>query len=302
MPVVYVDSGSVDGSPGTARANGIDVMELDSTRPFSAGRARNEGFERLLSNHPELDRVQFVDGDCELSDDWLSRANEFLQTDDRIAAVCGRVRELHRNRSPYNRLCDIEWDAPVGETAACGGNALYRVAAFREAGGFAPGLLAGEEPDLCFRLSALGWKIFRIADDMVRHDADMVYFAQWWRRTIRSGWGYAQFAWRPNASPRVQLLHENLSIALWGAWLPLATLALVWPTGCWSMVLLVGYPVLGVRVYRRSRRGGRPASDARLEAFFNVIAKFPQAIGQLQFVLFALVGRTRGSIDWRSRK
>jgi len=39
--VVYVDSGSHDGSAEYARSVGCRVFELDPARPFSATRARN---------------------------------------------------------------------------------------------------------------------------------------------------------------------------------------------------------------------------------------------------------------------
>ena len=80
--MVYVDSGSSDDSVAFAQANGVLVVELDTTIPFSAGRARNEGFHALLAATPGLDYVQFVDGDCQLFPDWIPRATEFLQQHD----------------------------------------------------------------------------------------------------------------------------------------------------------------------------------------------------------------------------
>ena len=71
---VYVDSGSVDGSVEFARSLGVEVVELDLSRPFTAARARNAGFERLLQAEPQIEYVQFVDGDCELVEGWLTRA------------------------------------------------------------------------------------------------------------------------------------------------------------------------------------------------------------------------------------
>jgi len=62
-PLVYVDSGSTDGSVAAAKAAGAEVVALDMSVPFTAARARNEGFQRLLQmGAPEF--VQFVDGDC----------------------------------------------------------------------------------------------------------------------------------------------------------------------------------------------------------------------------------------------
>lgn len=52
--IVYVDSGSTDGSVATARGLGVSVVELDLTHPFTAARARNEGLARLLKGIPNL--------------------------------------------------------------------------------------------------------------------------------------------------------------------------------------------------------------------------------------------------------
>src|SRR2546423_8064559 len=71
MPVVYVDSHSADGSPDLARSMGAQVVDLDMSLPFSAARARNTGFERLKEIAPDVDYVQFVDGDCEVIDGWI---------------------------------------------------------------------------------------------------------------------------------------------------------------------------------------------------------------------------------------
>src|SRR5687768_17706012 len=68
--VVYVDSNSSDGSVAMARGMGVEVVELDMSLPFSAARARNAGFERLVQAAPHVEFVQFVDGDCEVQPTW----------------------------------------------------------------------------------------------------------------------------------------------------------------------------------------------------------------------------------------
>src|SRR6187549_1014852 len=68
--VVYVDSGSTDGSVAAARGLGAEVVELDLGIPFTAARARNAGFARLAAILPGVAYVQFVDGDCELEPRW----------------------------------------------------------------------------------------------------------------------------------------------------------------------------------------------------------------------------------------
>ena len=75
--IVYVDSGSNDGSVQRARHLGADVIELDMRVPFTAARARNVGFRRLREISPDIEYVQFVDGDCELID-RLARRCDFV--------------------------------------------------------------------------------------------------------------------------------------------------------------------------------------------------------------------------------
>jgi GT2 family glycosyltransferase len=298
--VVYVDSGSSDASVEEARRRGVAVVELDRSLPFTAARARNEGFERVRAIAPDVAFVQFVDGDCEVVAGWLERGERELRERPDVAAVCGRVRERHRDRTIYNRLCDLEWDAPAGETTACGGNAMMRASAFVQERGFDPRLIAGEEPELCVRLRRHGWKILRLADDMVLHDAAMTRFAQWWRRSLRAGWAYAEGATLHGGSRERHWVRENRSILFWGTLLPLASAAAAAAAGGLGLVLLAGYPALALRVYRRAVGRGTSHADAALQACFTVLGKFPQAIGQAQFAVLRTLGRDRRLVDWRA--
>ncbi len=157
--IVYVDSGSTDDSVSMARSLGVDIVELDLSQPFTAGRARNEGFFYLIQKYPHLKLVQFVDGDCEIVAKWLQTAEQTLGTQANLAIACGRRRERFPKQSIFNRLCDLEWDTPIGETKACGGDFMVRVSAFQQVQGFDPALIAGEEPELCIRLRQQEWKI-----------------------------------------------------------------------------------------------------------------------------------------------
>jgi len=53
--VVYVDSGSEDGSAEYAASVGCIVVQLDPAQPFSAARARNEGFACVMEHEPDVD-------------------------------------------------------------------------------------------------------------------------------------------------------------------------------------------------------------------------------------------------------
>ncbi len=208
---------------------------------------------------PDLEFVHFVDGDCEIVDGWLERARSESVSRPDVAVVCGRRRE----RFPeilYNRLCDMEWDTPVGESAACGGDALMRAAPLRQAGGYRASLIAGEEPELCLRLRSAGLKVMRIDAEMSRHDAGMTRFGQWWRRAVRAGHAFAEVSWLHRATAIRLWVRETRSNWFWGLLLPAAALVPAYWTGGLTLLLGLGYAVLAIRVYRSRRMRGDAAA------------------------------------------
>ncbi|HWE37749.1 MAG TPA: glycosyltransferase [Isosphaeraceae bacterium] len=297
--VVYVDSGSTDGSVAMARSLGVEVVELDMSTPFTAARARNAGLGRLLELDPGVDYVQFVDGDCSVVAGWLERAAVELDGRPDCSVVCGRLREQYRDRTIYNRLADLEWDRPAGEALACGGIAMMRVADLRAVGGFDPTLIAGEEPELCVRLRRRGGKVVRLADDMAWHDAAMTRFGQWWRRMVRAGFASAQGAWLHGAAPERHCVRQVRSNWFWGIVVPALALGLAWPSRGLSPALLLGYLALGLRTWRGARRRGMTSADAGLYAAACVVGKLPQAWGQARFHALRLLGRGASLIEYK---
>ncbi len=298
--VVYVDSGSTDGSIELARSLLVDVVELDLSTPFTAARARNAGFAHLLQKNTQLEFVQFVDGDCEVVEGWIERALEQLEAQPNLAVVCGRRRERFPKQSIYNQLCDMEWDTPIGEAKACGGDSMMRVKAFQQVGGFNPALIAGEEPELCVRLRQKEWKILRIDAEMTLHDAQMTRFSQWWKRALRAGHAYAEGAWLHGRSSEGHWRRESWSIWFWGFYLPLLALGLIWPTHGFSLLLLVGYPVLAGRIFLKQRRQNICTEHAALYALSCVLGKFAQVGGTLGFLRTHLLGTKSTLIEYKS--
>jgi GT2 family glycosyltransferase len=287
-PLVYVDSGSTDGSVAAARAAGAEVVALDMSLPFTAARARNAGFARLC-DLAAPDFVQFVDGDCQLQPGWLEAAEAFLLARPAVAVVCGRRREIHPEVSIWNRLCDAEWDTPVGRAKACGGDALMRVAAVAAVGGYDPGLIAGEEPELCVRLRRAGWEVWRIDHEMTLHDAAMTRIGQWWKRTRRGGHAFAEGAAMHGAPPERHWVAETRRAVLWGAVLPLLTLLGLAVTP-WAGLLLLAWPL---QILRLSRKIGWE------RAAYLVLGKFPEAQGVLEYHLNRLRKRRAGLIEYK---
>ena len=300
LTLVYVDSGSTDGSIELARDLGVEVVELDLSRPFSAARARNEGFERLCQINPEIRVVQFVDGDCEVIDGWLDRAVRTLEDHPDVAVVCGRRRERFPEQTVYNHLADLEWDSPIGEAKACGGDALMRVAAVQEAGGYNPGIIAAEDDEICLRMRGKGWRVLRIDCDMTLHDMAMTRFGQWWRRSVRTGHAYAEGSAMYGLTPERHFVRQTRSTIFWGIVLPLVSIGLAWPTWGASLLLMAGYPMLFWRTYNYyAIQRGWPSADARLYAFWIVLAKVPHAVGLLRYWIGTFIGKRRSVIDYR---
>lgn len=297
--VVYVDSASRDDSVTFAGGVGVEVVQLDATRPYTAARSRNAGLQRLLQVAPATEYVQFVDGDCELIDGWISEGLAVLHERPEVAAVAGRVIERHPERSIYNRLCQLEWDGPRGAVAACGGIALMRVAAVRAAGGFDETLIAGEEPELCYRMRQRGGKIVRLATEMTYHDAAILRFGQWRRRAVRAGFTFAEGAWRYGRGPERYNVRRTLSALAWGLFLPLVILALAWSLPYFTLAVTALYPLLWGRMLWRETRSGRSKRDAALFATFTLAGKFAQTAGILRFLRARLVRRPAGLIEYK---
>lgn len=291
---VYVDSGSTDDSVDQARRRGVEVVALDLSTPFTAARARNAGFRRLLELQPGIEFVQFIDGDCELLAGWLASGAAALAAEADVAVTCGRLRERHPDVNVYHRLAELEWQGPVGDVFACGGIAMMRSAALRAAGGFTETLIAGEEPELCVRLRAQGHRVVRLGADMALHDVAMTRVGQYIRRTIRGGYGTAALAeLHPTAYRR-----ERRSLVFWGLLWVVACVAAPFTRGL-GLVLLAGYPVLWARILLGRRASGTPLAGAALFAASCVASKLWGAAGLAKYHWNRLRDRSGTLIEYK---
>jgi len=295
-PIVYVDSGSVDGSVLLAKDLGVEVLELDMSISFTAARARNAGFSLLRELIPGLPYVQFVDGDCEIVDGWLEEAWRFLDDHPEVAVVCGRRRERFPRASVYNLLCDMEWDTPIGEAKACGGDSMMRMNALGQVGAFNEDMIAGEEPELCVRLRKHGWKIWRLEREMTLHDAAITSFGQWWKRTFRSGFAFAEGAYLHGAPPERHWVTESRRALMWGLLIPLAVIAGLIVIGFPALLILLVYPI---QVVRLAVRGNPYKKEFWARAFFLVLGRFPEAMGQVNFLLVRLTRQNKRLIEYK---
>jgi len=295
-PLVYVDSGSEDGSCEWACRVGATVINLDLAKPFTAARARNAGFKAIEAHDSEFRYVQFIDGDCEMVEDWPHEGICFLESHPEVAAVAGRRRERLPERSVYNWLCDCEWAGPAGEARSFGGDVMIRRAAFEAVGGYRGDMIAGEEPELAVRLRAAGWHIWRLEREMTIHDAEMLRFGQWWRRSLRGGYAYALGVHLHGSSPERHKVRESRRAWFWGFLLPIGCILAEFCFGFVGALLWLVYPFQIVRL-TLSRTG--PLGDRLTLAFFQTLAKFPEALGQINFRLDRILGRHRRLIEYK---
>ncbi|SDK67661.1 glycosyltransferase [Aliiruegeria lutimaris] len=287
--VIYVDSGSSDGSIEYARAQGAEVVELDPSIPFTAARARNAGFEALRSRGlPEF--VQFIDADCELDPDWAPTALMALELDPKLGVVCGRRRERFPEVSVYNRLADSEWDTPIGPARACGGDAIYRTAAFEGVNGFNPDLIAGEEPELCLRLARAGWGIERLDAEMTLHDAQMTRFGQWWQRSRRAGFAFAEGAAMYGKDPERHWVAETRRALVWALILPLTVLFFAFFLNPWALLGFLVYPLQVMRLQR---------SMGWERGLFLTLGKFAEMQGITDYWRKRILGGKQALIEYK---
>ena len=315
--IVYVDSGSTDGSVEVAQGLGIDVVALDLSIPFTAARARNEGFARLVELEPNVNFVQFLDGDCEVAEEWLDRARKTLQEQINAVVVFGKRRERFPEKSLYNRLADVEWDMAIGSTGpdgtpeACGGDAMFRVEAFRAVNGFDPSVPAGEEPELCQRLRARGGSVVRLDADMTWHDSAMLKFGQWAKRQFRTGYGGLDFSTRfgKNHGHDDPFRRQIVSARVWSLGWPLVLVcvtALVATIGgpvaaiVAALILLMAPVAQAVRIALKNR--GRTGTLFAATAYggLTMLAKPFHLAGQCLYLRDHCAGRHARLIEYKS--
>lgn len=299
-PVVYVDSGSTDGSCAVACDRGVIVVNLDVSFPFTAARARNAGFDRLREQSPNVEYVQFIDGDCEVVAGWLEAAAIALDENPTVVAVCGWRRERYPDRSPYNRICDVEWRmGSVGETAHFGGDVMLRASAFAAVGGYDSSVIAAEDDELSVRLRQANGSILRIDHNSTLHDANIHRLSQWWQRAKRCGYAYAQVSSLHGAPPERKFVKEIRRIWLWGVFVPLGAIALAPSTLGLSLLAFGRYPLTALRTILGTHKCGFFWDESIPWGISCGVSVLPEAFGMIKFMSDRLLHRQHEIIEYK---
>ncbi len=299
--IVYADSASTDNSVEIARSHGAEVVVLLADSAFTAARGRNAGARRLIEMHPDIEYIQFIDGDCEMQSEWLPAAQAFLDDRPQVAVVCGQRFERFPDASIYNRMCDREWNTPVGQAESSGGDSLVRRDAFQQANGFRDDQMAHEEPEFCSRLRAIGWHIWRIDVRMTKHDAAMTRYGQYYRRSRRAGFGIMQCIHRAGTQADGVARAMLARSVLWGIMLPLliATLALA---SYWQLAAIAAllYPAQWLRSgFAILRRGGWSLAQSLRVSAITLSGKFGEVHGIGEYWLGELRNKKAQTIFYK---
>lgn len=293
-PVVYVDSASTDESVRNAEQAGADVIQLDMSTPFTAARARNQGWRHLKSKYPNLVYIQFIDGDCEMLKKWLNAATSFLDINPNVGVVFGTLIEKFPNASIYNYMCNAEWKRPSGEAYGCGGIALMRLDVLVQVKGYNERFIASEEADLCIRMRKLDFIVVKINVDMALHDAAILLFSQWWKRCVRSGFSFALLAESESGESSNRGLRGCIRPFIWsGIPVIILVLGLISPI---ELLLFVYFPLQLIRMFIQKK----DLSVSGLKSsFFNLLSKFPEAIGVIKYLRSRLNNKSTAIIEYK---
>ncbi len=280
LNIWYVDGGSTDNSITIAkRFESVNLIQLAPVYP-TPGLGRNAGWRAGTAAF-----VQFLDSDTFLDPDWLSEAVGALSQDN-VGAVSGNLRERHPEASMFNWIAALEWNALPGKCDSFGGNVLIRREALDASGGYNEDMVGGEDPELSLRVRASGWDIVQLDRPMATHDLAMTGYRQYWRRNLRSGYGFAA----------VTDLHKNRATSgFWqdemrrirkrgGGSLALFILA-IFGASFYALFALLTLPALALLFYPRLMRvryfmqaKNLPLPAARFYAWHCSVVVIPQTI------------------------
>jgi GT2 family glycosyltransferase len=191
VEIIVVDNGSRDGSAKRLRAEFPDVTYIDSEENLGFTGGNNIGMEHALSSG--CDHVLLLNNDTIVTIDFLAPLVDRLESNDRIAAVSGKIYYAPQTRGGEDKIiwyagCYRKWhmgyhhygveekDTGKFDTAreipyASGCLMLLRGSAIRKIGLLSPEyFIYWEEADWCHRARDAGYICFYEPKSVIYHN------------------------------------------------------------------------------------------------------------------------------------
>jgi GT2 family glycosyltransferase len=181
--LIVLDDGSSDGSPEWVEATYPQIEVVRN--PHNLGVARS--FNRAVELARGSDYLALLNNDLELEDGYLTTLAGVLDAHPEAASAAGKMRSVRdparldgagdaflwssaATRRGYGEVDAGQYDTPGEVFSACGGAAVYRMAAFDDVGLFDGDFFAYlEDIDWGFRAQLRGWTALYEPSAVVHH-------------------------------------------------------------------------------------------------------------------------------------
>jgi type II secretory pathway predicted ATPase ExeA len=288
-----IAAGAGEDGLAAAKEAGVDIVEI-SDGP-GGGRARNAGYRRLKKDNPGLRYVHFLEAGSMLAPGWLAHAEKFMARRPEVAVLDGRTILDQRRATVLDRVLAAASDRPPGEIQAAGPNALFRVDAFEQAGGFRGDIVADATGDLCVRLRRRGAHVWRSDAVMATVEAGRLTFKGWRLETMRIGFASAAGAALHGAPPERYGVKEQSRAFFWGGLLPaliaVAAVLSAFASGAFggsaavgvAAVFVFGLTVYGLKAAVAAMSDQAPPGASWSYGFYSTLGRFPEFAGVLRY-------------------
>ena len=165
--VILADSLSTDATVEIAAKFPVKIVQLLDAGDRSCGVGAQLGYQ-----YSNAEFVYILDGDMELSSDFVKAAMEVMRDEADVGGVGGMIQEMNTESLEFQgRVKRADADKQAGEVDRLNMGGLYRRSALEQAGGYFTNrnLHAYEEFELAIRLRSDGWKLKRLPIQSIKH-------------------------------------------------------------------------------------------------------------------------------------